>query len=83
MTREELEKSPEYEFTKLQMEIFRIISEYKKENHLGRKDLSIMLGVSERNINLILNGDCDLRLSELFQIMSKIRHKIMIKLVRE
>lgn len=80
MTRDELESSPEYKFTELQIEIFRIVSEYKEENHLGRKDLSVILGVSKNKVNLILNGDYDPKLSELFKIMSIVRPNVSIKL---
>ena len=68
MTREELLRSNEYWKLEIQMELFRIISEYMESNNLNRTQLADKLGVTKGYISQILNGDFDHRISKLVQL---------------
>lgn len=72
MEREELIKSKEYWFATMQVEIYGMVYNYMKENHLSRKQLSKVLGVSMRFVSKILSADINLRIEDLVSISVKI-----------
>lgn len=68
MTREELLKSPAYWTTKLQMELYRQITEFMKSNHLNKTQLAEHLGCSKGYVTQLLNGDFDHKLSKFVEL---------------
>lgn len=68
MTREELLKSREYWITKIQLDLFELIENYRKENHLTKTQLAEKLGVTKGYISQILNGDFDHKISKLVDL---------------
>lgn len=65
MTREELLKSQEYWTTLIQNELYRQISSYAREHNLSKAELAEHLDCSEEYVTQILDGDCDIKVSEL------------------
>jgi transcriptional regulator with XRE-family HTH domain len=68
MTHEELLTTPEYWTTKIQIDLYRKVNQYLKDNHITRTELAKRLGVSKGYISQILNGDYDHRISKLVEL---------------
>lgn len=66
---EDLLREPTYWTTQIQLDLFRAIDGYLKENNLKRKDLAEKLGVSKGYISQILNGNFDHKLSKLVELL--------------
>ena len=68
MEREELLKSKEYWFAKLQTQLFGIIETYRKNKNLNRTQLANELNVTKGYVSQVLNGDFDHRLSKFVDL---------------
>jgi len=67
-TREELVKSPGYWTATIQLELFREVNDYLKNNNITRTQLAEKLGVTKGYISQILNGDFDHRISKFVEL---------------
>lgn len=65
---QELQETPEYWMTNIQIELFQKMEEYMSDNNMNRKQLAEKLGVSKGYISQILNGDYDHRISKLVEL---------------
>jgi len=68
MKREELINSKEYWTTKIQLDLFKAITQYMKKNKLNRTQLAEKLNVTKGYVSQILNGDFDHKLSKLVEL---------------
>lgn len=68
MTREELISSPDYWVAKTQIDLYNKVKNYLNENEMSRSALADMMGVTRGYISQILNGNCDHRLSKIFEL---------------
>lgn len=68
MKRKELIKSKEYWISKIQLDLFEMIENYRKENNLTKTQLAEKLGVSKGYISQILNGNFDHKISKLVDL---------------
>jgi transcriptional regulator with XRE-family HTH domain len=77
LSKKELLKDPNYLLSTYQLEIYRQILLYKKENDLTQKELANKLNVSDAYISQILNGNFNFTLKKLIELglmMGKIPH---------
>lgn len=58
-----------YWTAKIQLQLFRAINEYLKENDMTRKEFADQLGVSKGYVSQILNGNFDHKLSKMIELM--------------
>ena len=63
-TQDELLRDETYWTTQIQLELFRQIGDYLKENKLSRTEFAQQLGVSKGYVSQILNGNYDHKLSK-------------------
>lgn len=68
MNREELINSKEYWTTKIQLDLFKAISQYMKKNNLNRTQLAEKLNVTKGYVSQVLNGDFDHKVSKLVEL---------------
>ncbi|MDR7211998.1 helix-turn-helix transcriptional regulator [Flavobacterium piscis] len=68
MKRKELLKSKEYWMTKIQLDLFEMIENYRVENNLNKTQLAEKLGVSKGYISQILNGNFNHKISKLVEL---------------
>jgi transcriptional regulator with XRE-family HTH domain len=68
MKRKELIKSKEYWISKIQLDLFEMIENYRKDNNLTKTQLAEKLGVSKGYISQILNGNFDHKISKLVDL---------------
>ncbi len=68
MTRKELLKSREYWISKVQIDLFNLIENYRTEHHLSKTQIAEKLGVTKGYITQILNGDFDHKVSKLVDL---------------
>lgn len=68
MDRKELLKSPEYWTASIQMELYRQIEAFMKENNFNKTQLAEYLGCSKGYITQLLSGDFDHKLSKFIQL---------------
>lgn len=68
MKRKELIKSKEYWIAKIQLDLFEMIENYRKENNLTKTQLAEKLGVSKGYISQILNGNFNHKISKLVEL---------------
>lgn len=68
MDRKELLKSPEYWTASIQMELYRQIEAFMKENNFNKTRLAEYLGCSKGYITQLLSGDFDHKLSKFIQL---------------
>ena len=68
MNRKELIKSKEYWTTQIQLDLFELIEEYRKNNNLNKTQLAAELGVTKSYVTQILNGDFDHKISKLVEL---------------
>ncbi len=65
MEREELLKSREYWITKIQIEMFEMIENYRTEKKINRTQLAKELNFTKGYISQVLNGDFNYKISTL------------------
>jgi transcriptional regulator with XRE-family HTH domain len=68
MTNKELITSKEYWMAQVQLSVFEMIENYRKNNNLNKAQLAARLGVSKSYITQILNGDFDHKVSKLVDL---------------
>lgn len=68
MKRSDLIKSREYWISEIQLMLFNLIEDYRKENKLTKTELAEKLGVTKGYITQILNGDFDHKVSKLVDL---------------
>ena len=68
ISKKDLFKHPNYLLTRYQIEIFRALEKYRKENNLTQKALAKKLGVSTSYINQILKGKFNFTLKKLIEL---------------
>lgn len=68
MERKELLKSKEYWLAEIQLNLFKLIENYKTANNLNSTQLAEKLGVTKGYISQILNGDFDHKISKLVEL---------------
>ncbi|MGD2034171.1 MAG: helix-turn-helix transcriptional regulator [Bacteroidales bacterium] len=68
MKREDLLRNKGYWMSKIQIDLFRQLSDYMSKNRLTRTQLAKKLGVSKGYISQIMNGDFNHRLSTLVEL---------------
>ena len=68
MTREELISSPDYWVAKTQVDLYNKVKNYLNKNGMSRSALADIMGVTRGYISQILNGNCDHRLSKIFEL---------------
>lgn len=68
MKREELLSSPDYWVAKTQTELYNKVQDFLTENEMSRSTLAEKLGVTRGYVSQILNGNCDHRLSKIFEL---------------
>lgn len=66
--KKQLLQRPNYLLSKYQIEIFRQLENYRKDNHLTQKGLAKKLGVSTSYINQVLKGNFNFTLKKLIQL---------------
>lgn len=52
----------------IQSKLFRLLTDYMKDNHMNKTQLAEKMGVSKSYVSQILNGNFDFRLSKLVQL---------------
>lgn len=67
-TRIELLKSKGYWTSELQLELYRKIEEFMKQNHMNRTQLAEHLGCSKGYVSQLLNGDFDNKMSKFVEL---------------
>ena len=65
---EERYRSKDYWTGILQLELFKLLNEYKKEKGLSQNGLAAELGFSKSYLSQVLNGNFDHRLSKLVEL---------------
>lgn len=68
MERQELLKTREYWTEKIKLDLFQIVSTYRKENNLTVEKLANKLGVTKGYVSQVLNGDFDHKISKLVEL---------------
>ncbi|HMG69374.1 MAG TPA: helix-turn-helix transcriptional regulator [Chitinophagaceae bacterium] len=68
MKRSELISSREYWITEIQLNLFKLIENYKTKYHLTRTQIAAKLGVTKGYITQVLNGDFDHKISKLVDL---------------
>ncbi len=68
MKREELLKSREYWISKIQIDVFTLIENYRIKKKITKTQLAQELGVTKGYITQILNGDFDHKMSKLVDL---------------
>ena len=68
ITEKELQSTPEYWTTRIQLDLYNHLQKYMTENGLNRTQLAQKLGVTKGYVTKILNGDFDHRLSKLVEL---------------
>lgn len=68
MERKELLKSKEYWLAEIQLNLFKLIENYKTTNNLNSTQLAEKLGVTKGYVSQILNGDFDHKISKLVEL---------------
>lgn len=68
MKRKDLLKSKEYWMTKIQLDLFEMIENYRIDNNLNKTQLAERLGVSKGYISQILNGNFNHKISKLVEL---------------
>jgi len=68
ITREELIKTEEYWFERIQNEIFRQVDSYLKENQLTQTQFAEQLGVSKGYVSQIMKGEFNYTLKKLIEL---------------
>lgn len=68
ITREELLKTEEYWFERIQNEIFRQVDAYLKENQLTQTQFAEQLGVSKGYVSQIMKGEFNYTLKKLIEL---------------
>ncbi len=68
ITREELLKTEEFWFESLQNEIYRMVSEYIREEGITQTQFAEKLGVSKGYISQIMNGNFNYTLKKLIEL---------------
>lgn len=68
MERQELLKTREYWTEKIKLDLFQIVSTYRKENNLTIEKLATKLGVTKGYVSQVLNGDFDHKISKLVEL---------------
>ena len=68
MERKKLLKSKEYWLAEIQLNLFKLIENYKTANKLNSTQLAQKLGVTKGYISQILNGNFDHKISKLVEL---------------
>ncbi|GEP97233.1 helix-turn-helix domain-containing protein [Chitinophaga cymbidii] len=68
MEREELLRSREYWTTKIRLDLYKLLEDHKRANHLTVEQLAQQLGVTKGYVSQILNGDADHKISKLVEL---------------
>jgi len=68
ITREELLKTEEYWFEKIQNEIFRQVDAYLKENQLTQTQFAEQIGVSKGYVSQLMKGEFNYTLKKLIEL---------------
>ena len=68
ITNKELQSTPEYWTTRIQLDLYTHLQNYMTENGLNRTQLAQKLGVTKGYVTQVLNGDFDHRLSKLVEL---------------
>lgn len=68
MTRKELVSTREYWIANIQLQLFEMMENYRKQNELKKKDIAEHLNVSKGYITQVLNGDFDHKTSKLVDL---------------
>ncbi|MEO8962488.1 MAG: helix-turn-helix transcriptional regulator [Ginsengibacter sp.] len=68
MTRKELIKSEEYWTAQIQIDLFELIENYRKNNNLNKTQLAAQLGVTKSYVTQVLNGNFDHKVSKLVEL---------------
>ena len=86
---EERYRSKDYWTGILQLELFKLLNEYKKEKGLSQNGLAAELGFSKSYLSQVMNGNFDHRLSKLVDLalavgkIPEIRYRDIDTVVRE
>jgi len=67
-TQEELMRSRGYWIANIQLDLFRCVDEYMKENNLNRSQLAERLGVTKGYVSQILNGEFNHNITTFFDL---------------
>lgn len=68
MEREELIKNREYWITKIQLNLFKVIEDYRTAKNYSKTQLAEELGFTKGYISQVLNGDFDHKISKLVDL---------------
>ena len=68
MKRSELIRSREYWITEIQLNLFRLIENYKTKYSLTRTQIATKLGFTKGYVTQVLNGDFDHKISKLVDL---------------
>lgn len=68
MEREELLKSREYWTTKIRLDLYKLLEDYKRNNNLTVEQIAQQLGVTKGYVSQVLNGDADHKISKLVEL---------------
>lgn len=79
MTRDELIKNPSYIIQNVQLSIYTMVDREMSLRNMNRKKMSAFLNISKRQLNKILDGEFDGKLSQLIEIALKLGYTPKIK----
>jgi len=68
MKRNKLIKSREYWITKIQIQVFEMLENYRQKKHINKTELAKELKVSKGYISQILNGEFNYKISTLVDL---------------
>jgi len=68
ITKEELQKTPEYWFETIQNELFRQLKEYIEKEGISQTALAEKLGVTKGYISQVMNGNFNYTLKKLIEL---------------
>lgn len=75
----DLRKEPDYWVEGIQNEIFRQVETYLETNQLSRSQFAEELGVSKGYVSQILNGNANLSMKKLVELLLKIGLGVELK----
>lgn len=82
MDREELLRSPDYHMAGFQMELYRMVFHYMRDNRLTEPEMAKYLGISETFMTKLMNAEYRPSLYQYISIISKCGYAPLLGIVK-